>query len=413
MKNSEENISVQFLSKALLEDIDETSVSSGVGSYQARSGMGADKYKKHPGERTTGGMIYKDLWEYEDSDLSVIIDDIRSHLATSSALKTSTKLEALDIANQIKTGIEEGNWEEVFVMLEELQEMLMQENPGEYEEVYLEMIEKAIRKVATFYDEEVSPAEEEDLEEIFSSEEKEKVNQLLNKLEIIDPKAYRKLLMAIIDNRPYKYSDAEAELAGNLGLSEEREEVFPTRKKEKIYIPDNIKKFAKTKGATSTVNKIALWAKKAGKSIVGGTAIGKHYSTLSLDLLDLTYEGGEVSIDKVSIDTDNNAIKVNGHLVTDYMGFQKALVSKRIYENYSRFKNETKTRPKEDQFHQAIRQVKKRVHEIHKVLEYVNRLKEDLTEDESGLKYRKHTEGAIAKIKEMVSELNHKIKKFK
>ena len=307
MKNSEENISVQFLSKALLEDIDETSVSSGVGSYQARSGMGADKYKKHPGDRTTGGMIYRDLWE-------------------------------------------EGM--------------------------------------------------EEDLEEVFSYQEKDKVYDLLNKLKQIDYEAYKKLLMAIIDPKPYKYSDAEAELVGNLGLSEEMESEL-----SEAYIPDNIKKFAKTKGATSTVNQIARWAEKAGKSIVGGTAIGKHYSTL---ILDLTYQGGEVSID-----TDNNTLKVNGHPVTDYMGFQKALVSKRIYENYSRFKNETKTRPKADQFHQAVREVKKRVHEIHKVLEYVNRLKEELSEGESDLKYKKHTEEAMTRIKEMVSELNTKIKKFK
>lgn len=316
-----DNFNIQFAAQDLLEDIEETSVSSGVGAYQARSGMGKDKYKKHPGERTTGGMIYKDLWEYEDSYLSTIIDDIRSHLATSSALKVNFKLEALGITDQIKIDIEEDNWEEAFVMLEELQEMLMEENPREYEEVYLEMIEKAISELS------------------------------------------------------------------------------------KAYVPDNIKKFAKTKGVTDTVNQIARWAEKAGKRIVGGTAIGKHYSTL---ILDLTFEGAEVSID-----TDKNTIKVNGDPVTNYEGFEKALGSEKIYENYSRFKNETKTRPKADQFHQAIREVKKRVHEIHKVLEYVNRLKEDLTEDESGLKYRKHTEGAIAKIKEMVSELNHKIRKFK
>ena len=393
-----DNFNIQFAAQDLLEDIEETSVSSGVGAYQARSGMGKDKYKKHPGERTTGGMIYKDLWEYEDSYLSTIIDDIRSHLATSSALKVNFKLEALGIADQIKIDIEKGNWEEAFVMLEELQEILMEENPREYEEVYLEMIEKAIRKVANLYDEEGSGGEE--LEEVFPAQEKDKVYQLLNKLKQVDYDAYKKLLIALIDPKPFKYSDAEAELAGNLGLSEEMESEL-----SEAYIPDNIKKFAKTKGATSTVNQIARWAEKAGKRIVGGTAIGKHYSTL---ILDLTYQGGEVSID-----TDNNTIKVNGHPIADYSGFQKALGSEKIYENYSRFKNETKTRPKADQFHQAIREVKKRVHEIHKVLEYVNRLKEDLTEDESGLKYRKHTEGAIAKIKEMVSELNQKIKKFK
>ena len=84
-----------------------------------------------------------------------------------------------------------------------------------------------------------------------------------------------------------------------------------------------------------------------------------------------------------------------------------------LTENYSKFKNETKTRGKADQFHQAIREVKRKVQEIDKVFEYVNRLKNDLNEGESGLKYKKHTEAAIYKIKEMVNELNSKIKKFK
>jgi hypothetical protein len=142
--------------------------------------------------------------------------------------------------------------------------------------------------------------DDEDLDEVFSTSEKDKVENLLDKLKQIDYDAYRKLLMAIIDPKPYTYSDAEKELTGKLGLS----------------------------------------------------------------------------------------------------------------ENYSRFKNETKTRTKSDQFHQAIREVKKRTQEIHKVLEYVNRLREELNEG-GDLKYKRHTEEAISKIKDTVSELYHKIKKFK
>lgn len=82
-------------------------------------------------------------------------------------------------------------------------------------------------------------------------------------------------------------------------------------------------------------------------------------------------------------------------------------------ENYSKFKNETKTRGKSDQFHQAVRQVKKKVLEINKMYEYVSRLKGELSEGEEGLKYKMHTEKALYQIKEMVSELNKKIKRFK
>jgi hypothetical protein len=82
-------------------------------------------------------------------------------------------------------------------------------------------------------------------------------------------------------------------------------------------------------------------------------------------------------------------------------------------ESYSKFKTETKTRGKSDQFHQAVREVRKKVQEINRLFEYVSRLKSELSEGEGGLKYKMHTEKALAKIKEMVSELNQNIKKFK
>lgn len=85
----------------------------------------------------------------------------------------------------------------------------------------------------------------------------------------------------------------------------------------------------------------------------------------------------------------------------------------KLNENYSKFKNETKTRGKSDQFHQAVRAVRKKVQEINKLFEYVSRLKLELSEGEDGLRYKEHTQKALAKIKEMVSELNQNIKKFK
>jgi hypothetical protein len=91
----------------------------------------------------------------------------------------------------------------------------------------------------------------------------------------------------------------------------------------------------------------------------------------------------------------------------------KAEFSDTLNEGYAQFKNETKTRSKPDQFHQAIREVKKKVQQINKMYEYVSRLKTELSEGEDGLKYKMHTEKALNKIKEMVSELNYKIKRFK
>ena len=91
----------------------------------------------------------------------------------------------------------------------------------------------------------------------------------------------------------------------------------------------------------------------------------------------------------------------------------KTEFSDALNESYSKFKTETKTRGKADQFHQAVREVRKKVQEINRLFEYVSRLKSELSEGEGGLKYKAHTEKALSKIKEMVAELNQNIKKFK
>jgi len=83
------------------------------------------------------------------------------------------------------------------------------------------------------------------------------------------------------------------------------------------YVPDNILKFAKHKGVDALVKKVASWAEKSGSRIKGGTAIGKNYSTL---ILDLTHQGGEIRIN-----TDTDEVTLNGTPVTDARSFKNAL----------------------------------------------------------------------------------------
>ena len=59
-------------------------------------------------------------------------------------------------------------------------------------------------------------------------------------------------------------------------------------------IPDNITKFATRKGVMPIVKQISDILGKMNKRIVGGTAIGKNYDTL---ILDVTHQGGEIRVD--------------------------------------------------------------------------------------------------------------------
>lgn len=81
------------------------------------------------------------------------------------------------------------------------------------------------------------------------------------------------------------------------------------------YVPDNIKSFAERKGVSSLVNKAAGWAEKIGKRITGGTAIGKNYSTI---ILDMGYQTADIYIN-----TDTDTIELYGEEVNSFPEFKK------------------------------------------------------------------------------------------
>jgi hypothetical protein len=77
---------------------------------------------------------------------------------------------------------------------------------------------------------------------------------------------------------------------------------------------------------------------------------------------------------------------------------------------YHKFRNEVKFRTKNEILHKAIREVKRKLAEIDRIVEYTSRMKQELSEGEEGLQYWKKTESNIATISEMVNQLNNKIK---
>ena len=173
---------------------------------------------------------------------------------------------------------------------------------------------------------------------------------------------------------------------------------------EEAYVPDNIKKFVERKKINNIVNQVADWAEKAGKRIVGGTAIGKNYDTL---ILDLTHQGSEIYI------TDGSGIEVNGVPVKDYEDFVKALDSDSINENYAHFRNDTSRRKPAEQLHKAVKEIKKKLQEVDRLVEYTNRLRTEVNEGGIEVQYNTHTTRALEQIQEMIKHTYIKAKKLK
>ena len=78
--------------------------------------------------------------------------------------------------------------------------------------------------------------------------------------------------------------------------------------------------------------------------------------------------------------------------------------------SYGKFKKEVTYRTKSEQLHKAIREVKRKLQEIDRIVEYTSRMKQELSEGEDGIRYWKATQKNVANISEMVNQLNNKIK---
>ena len=106
-----------------------------------------------------------------------------------------------------------------------------------------------------------------------------------------------------------------------VGAAEEIDEAELTE----ANVPSNIKEFAKRKGVSSLVNKVAGWAEKVGARIAGGTAVGKNYDTLVLDL-DYKQQG------EIRIDCDEETITLYDEPINNFNQFQRVYMYGPVFE---------------------------------------------------------------------------------
>jgi hypothetical protein len=196
------------------------------------------------------------------------------------------------------------------------------------------------------------------VDEVFSPEDYRKVLQVIEKIKYTNTTLYNAILDMISDIYPHDYGEVEAQMGIN----------------------ENIERDQKVK--------------ITGGRHAGNTAIVHDFDS------DKDVASGDDWVD-VLMGSKKEKKTV------------KASELKPINENYARFRNETKTRTKPEQFHEAVKSVKRKVQEINKLYEYMERLKLELSESSDGLKYKKYTENAIIKIKEAVKALHIKTKKLK
>jgi hypothetical protein len=100
-------------------------------------------------------------------------------------------------------------------------------------------------------------------------------------------------------------------------------------------------------------------------------------------------------------------------LYKENMGIQDIIKQELLSEaTYKQFKKEVKFRTKAEQLHKAMREVKRKLSEIDRIVEYTTRMKQELSEGD-GVQYWNRTEKAVHNIAEMLNHLNNKINNLK
>jgi tetrahydromethanopterin S-methyltransferase subunit G len=76
---------------------------------------------------------------------------------------------------------------------------------------------------------------------------------------------------------------------------------------------------------------------------------------------------------------------------------------------YSTFKKEIKTRTPQQQLHEGVKAIQRRLDEINRLVEFTSRMKAELKENDEGVMYLERTRKSLNKINEKIQEINTKI----
>jgi len=84
-----------------------------------------------------------------------------------------------------------------------------------------------------------------------------------------------------------------------------------------------------------------------------------------------------------------------------------------LNETYSQFRNKTSKRDGPEQLHKAVKEIKRKITELNKLLEYTDRLRTEIVEGSEDFKYKTYTERALEQIVEGIKHTYIKAKKLK
>ena len=120
----------------------------------------------------------------------------------------------------------------------------------------------------------------------------------------------------------------------------------------------------------------------------------------------IEYLKSQVTNEETSDDADFDSATTgaNGLQTTNPLPIKEA--------RYSEFKRTTQVRTPSEQMHRAVREIRRKIDEINKLVDYTEKMKSEMKSDVNEVRYLNRTKEALSKISAKVQETNNKIKRL-
>lgn len=119
---------------------------------------------------------------------------------------------------------------------------------------------------------------------------------------------------------------------------------------------------------------------------------------------------GQAFLKDVEDAFNEGLIKSENDLLHFIHGYRETLRESRAY---SQFKKQTATRPKDQQMHEAVKMIHKKLEEVSKLVEFAQQMRTELSEGENTLEYKHNTKKIFEKINSKVVEVYTKTRNLK
>ena len=140
-------------------------------------------------------------------------------------------------------------------------------------------------------------------------------------------------------------------------------------------------------------------------------SVFKEFDELRKAISVLDQKTNDEVVDDIAVNIRAEFNRYRTHIRKNYPEAYKKFVKEDINEaRYSQFKKESQFRTPTQQLHVAVREIRRKIDEMSKVVAFTERMRTELKSSNEGMTYLNRTRNAISKINEKLQELNNRIK---